>query len=266
VRFHLSLNAEGHTGLDYANQRYYASTYGRFNTPDISGKGLKLKSPVTWNMYQYARLDPINRFDPTGECDWGTFTSGALATGSGGLSVAAGFAMGPGSMVLGPSMIITGSITAVMGAATMIGACTGISADQLSEMTAVASPGGTVSIMFANIATLGNTNSVQDAEIGAFVVDALNDTVTLAQTALSSMENASDILSYGSAFLSALSYGSANPDGPVPVYTAPTYVNGTVDPLPYDPSPTAPEGGFESGADPGGGDTGGVDAPHDDDN
>ena len=25
---------DSYTGLDYANQRYYASTYGRFNTPD----------------------------------------------------------------------------------------------------------------------------------------------------------------------------------------------------------------------------------------
>ena len=71
---------DGVTGLDYADQRYYASTYGRFNTPDPykSGSGSGTPSdPASWNKYAYVEGDPINEFDPTGEFmlapqpDWG---------------------------------------------------------------------------------------------------------------------------------------------------------------------------------------------------
>ena len=54
-------------GLDYADQRFYASTYGRFNTPDR--KGGKPKDPSSLNKYAYVRGDPINRNDPRGLCD-----------------------------------------------------------------------------------------------------------------------------------------------------------------------------------------------------
>lgn len=67
-------------GLDYADQRFYASSYGRFNTPDPykSGSGSGTPSdPASWNKYAYVEGDPINEFDPTGEFmlapqpDWG---------------------------------------------------------------------------------------------------------------------------------------------------------------------------------------------------
>ena len=58
------------TGLDYAQQRYFASTYGRFNTPDpyqASAKGASNPGdPGTWNHYSYVAGDPVNRLDPTG--------------------------------------------------------------------------------------------------------------------------------------------------------------------------------------------------------
>jgi RHS repeat-associated protein len=70
VRFHLSLNAEGHTGLDYANQRYYASTYGRFNTPDPYAGSAHPRNPLSWNRYSYVRGDPVNHSDRRGlDCD-----------------------------------------------------------------------------------------------------------------------------------------------------------------------------------------------------
>jgi len=53
------------TGLDYADQRYYASGYGRFMTADPSMPG-KAENPASWNMYGYVEGDPVNLNDPEG--------------------------------------------------------------------------------------------------------------------------------------------------------------------------------------------------------
>jgi RHS repeat-associated protein len=37
------------TGFDYAMNRYYASQWGRFLSPDPYGSSVKLGSPQTWN-------------------------------------------------------------------------------------------------------------------------------------------------------------------------------------------------------------------------
>jgi RHS repeat-associated protein len=50
------------TGLDYANQRYYAPGFGRFMTVDPSPGS----SRGVWNQYAYVGGDPINRNDPSG--------------------------------------------------------------------------------------------------------------------------------------------------------------------------------------------------------
>ena len=67
---------DSYTGLDYADQRFYASTYGRFNTPDpymasgaASGSTDNPNDPVSWNRYAYTGGDPVNRLDPIGD-DW----------------------------------------------------------------------------------------------------------------------------------------------------------------------------------------------------
>jgi RHS repeat-associated protein len=54
------------TGLDYADQRYYASTFGRFMTPDPYKASGGPGDPGSWNQYAYTRSDPINRYDPYG--------------------------------------------------------------------------------------------------------------------------------------------------------------------------------------------------------
>jgi RHS repeat-associated protein len=62
---------DGYTGLDYADQRFYASSYGRFSTPDpyqAAAKGANSPNdPGTWNRYSYVAGDPANRVDPTGQ-------------------------------------------------------------------------------------------------------------------------------------------------------------------------------------------------------
>ena len=52
------------TGLDYADQRYYASTFGRFITIDPTPPSKS--DPETWNRYSYATGDPANGNDPSG--------------------------------------------------------------------------------------------------------------------------------------------------------------------------------------------------------
>lgn len=49
-----------------ADQRYYASTYGRFNTADKSTGSARLGIPGSWNRYAYVGGDPINLNDPSG--------------------------------------------------------------------------------------------------------------------------------------------------------------------------------------------------------
>jgi len=49
-------------------QRYYSSTYGRFNKPDPANAGA-LNNPQSLNLYAYVLGDPINHMDPEGLCD-----------------------------------------------------------------------------------------------------------------------------------------------------------------------------------------------------
>ena len=56
----------GNGNVDYADQRYYTATAGRFWTPDPS-TGVSLGNPVTWNKYAYAGDDPVNFNDPSGQ-------------------------------------------------------------------------------------------------------------------------------------------------------------------------------------------------------
>jgi len=58
------------TGLDYADQRYYASGLGRFMTPDpyraTAASPSDPKTPQSWNRYMYVLGDPANYNDPMG--------------------------------------------------------------------------------------------------------------------------------------------------------------------------------------------------------
>jgi RHS repeat-associated protein len=59
------------TGLDYADQRYFAGTLsGRFLTADPYEASGGAGDPSSWNRYPYTRQDPINRFDPSGLADF----------------------------------------------------------------------------------------------------------------------------------------------------------------------------------------------------
>jgi RHS repeat-associated protein len=57
---------DAETGLDYADQRYFQNTTGRFMTADPSRASASLADPGSWNRYPYVGGDPVNRFDPNG--------------------------------------------------------------------------------------------------------------------------------------------------------------------------------------------------------
>ncbi len=54
------------TGLDYADQRYYANNFGRFMSPDPSSDSGGPSDPQSWNRYSYVGNDPVNFFDRFG--------------------------------------------------------------------------------------------------------------------------------------------------------------------------------------------------------
>jgi len=56
------------TGLDRMGVRYYGNWIGRFATPDpLMIQKQKIVDPQQWNMYQYARDNPLRFIDPTGK-------------------------------------------------------------------------------------------------------------------------------------------------------------------------------------------------------
>jgi RHS repeat-associated protein len=59
------------TGLDYANNRYYFNSLGRFMTPDPYQASGGPSYPQSWNRCAYVMGDPVNYNDPPGTttCD-----------------------------------------------------------------------------------------------------------------------------------------------------------------------------------------------------
>jgi RHS repeat-associated protein len=56
----------GGTGLDYARNRYYSATYGRFTSADSFVAETVQYSPQQWNRYSYGGGDPVSNADPSG--------------------------------------------------------------------------------------------------------------------------------------------------------------------------------------------------------
>ena len=62
---------DSESGLDYFGARYYASSMGRFMSPDWSAQAepvpySKLDDPRTLNLYSYVRNNPLSGVDPDG--------------------------------------------------------------------------------------------------------------------------------------------------------------------------------------------------------
>jgi RHS repeat-associated protein len=57
---------DSESGLDDFGARYYASTMGRFVTPDPLMASTHVSDPQTWNRYAYALNNPLRYVDPDG--------------------------------------------------------------------------------------------------------------------------------------------------------------------------------------------------------
>ena len=57
---------DSETGLDFAQARYYASTNGRFNSPDPLASSATTADPQSWNRYAYVGNNPMTATDPSG--------------------------------------------------------------------------------------------------------------------------------------------------------------------------------------------------------
>jgi RHS repeat-associated protein len=85
---------DSESGNDYFEARYYASSMGRFMSPDWSAKEepvpyAQLDDPQSLNLYAYVRNNPLTRTDLTGHCPQcalvlGTTEGGALIGSPGG--------------------------------------------------------------------------------------------------------------------------------------------------------------------------------------
>lgn len=54
------------SGLDYAWNRYYSITWGRFLSADPYVMSGGMTTPQGWNRYSYVAGDPVGKFDPRG--------------------------------------------------------------------------------------------------------------------------------------------------------------------------------------------------------
>jgi RHS repeat-associated protein len=64
---------DAESGLDYFGARYYASSMGRFLSPDWSATAkpvpyANFEYPQTLNLYSYAGNNPLSKTDPNGHC------------------------------------------------------------------------------------------------------------------------------------------------------------------------------------------------------
>jgi RHS repeat-associated protein len=71
---------DAESGNDYFGARYYASTMGRFMSPDWSAQAepvpyAKLDDPQSLNLYSYVRNNPLARTDQDGHCCESDFDS-----------------------------------------------------------------------------------------------------------------------------------------------------------------------------------------------
>ena len=58
---------DAETGLDYFGARYMSAAQGRFTSPDAPFADQHPEDPQSWNLYAYARNNPLVFVDPTGE-------------------------------------------------------------------------------------------------------------------------------------------------------------------------------------------------------
>jgi RHS repeat-associated protein len=125
MNFLNSYERDTESGLDYFGARYYASSMGRWMSPDWSAKEdpvpyAKLDDPQSLNLYGYVENNPLSRADADGHCfpfclpafaGAGGETGAASTAGEAGLgafiaSNPVGWGVGAGIVVVGGGALI----------------------------------------------------------------------------------------------------------------------------------------------------------------
>jgi RHS repeat-associated protein len=89
VRQHFTgYEADGETGLNYAQARYQSPAQGRFTSVDPLGASASIGDPQSFNRYSYVGDNPTNLTDPTGmipyngaDQSWGDVANGFWGSG-----------------------------------------------------------------------------------------------------------------------------------------------------------------------------------------
>ena len=79
---------DSNTGFNYADQRCYGPSGGRFLTPDAAPA--VPSNPQSWNRYSYVWGDPVNFYDPAGLLLAGVWFGGGLGCVATGIVPAGG--------------------------------------------------------------------------------------------------------------------------------------------------------------------------------
>jgi RHS repeat-associated protein len=66
------------SGNDYFGARYYASSMGRWMSPDPSPAGVNIANPQSWNLYNYVFNNPLRMVDGNGK--WATDIHAQIVT------------------------------------------------------------------------------------------------------------------------------------------------------------------------------------------
>src|SRR5204862_4080869 len=74
-----SKERDNETGLDFFGARYFASTQGRFTSPDPMLSSGDVVSPQSWNRYAYVDNNPLRYIDPLGLYEWDASLGGNLS-------------------------------------------------------------------------------------------------------------------------------------------------------------------------------------------
>jgi RHS repeat-associated protein len=166
------------TGFDYADQRYYGSSSGRFNTADPSNRNVRLRNPESWDMYSYSLGDPVNGFDPTGQCTFSECVSRGLQVAGGVVAIVGGTALviasagaevGTGGLsTVGSAVGLIGGLGAIMSGAASIGA--GLSGNRGLDGAATAL--STITNPAGFVVTVGSGGNIETGAKAALLWDA----------------------------------------------------------------------------------------------
>jgi len=199
---------DAESGLDYFGARYYASSMGRFMSPDWADKPeavpySSLDNPQSLNLYGYVLNNPISQADPDGHCCWDKAKAwmaehprtaqavGGVAKVAVGVGLVATIAGGdvPGSVV-GVGLVVSGTLSAVgsvvSGVTDVAGAATNTNAeaaqkglDGVSNLPALVTSAAT-----GNVETGAAVGTLADAgQLAAKPMEAVKNPATMADAA-----------------------------------------------------------------------------------